>query len=200
MYLGIKLEGWLTILAILVGPLLAFAVQNWRDASREDRSRKRKVFHQLLLTLKVPMAPVHVDALNSIPLEFYSHREVISAWRLYSSHLNNQAMLKNNPRGWGEKKRELIVDLTFEIGKSLGYEHIDKATMLDNLYVPQGYEDREAQFQEIRGTLLQVLRGEHPIPVTMVGAVQVEKPFEPVEEIPPRRQPALPPPPPPNPS
>ena len=69
-------------------------------------------------------------------------------------------------------------------GKSLGYDHIDKATLRDNVYVPQGYEDTEEQFRQIRSTLLQVLRGERPIPATMVGPVQVAQPLPSAEILP----------------
>ncbi len=193
MFLGIKLEGWLTISAIILGPVLAFAVQHWRDIARQTEDRKRKIFHQLLLTLKVPMAPAHVDAINSVPLEFATQPEVIRAWRLYTSHLNNLSMLRNNNLGWGERKYELLIDLAYSMGESLGYDHIDKATLRDNLYVPQGYEDREEQFRQIRASMLQVLRGEHPVPVTMVGPVQVEQPLQAIEEIPIPPQPLLPP-------
>ena len=200
MFLGINLEGWLTIAAIILGPVLAFGIlgpvlafgiQHWRDQLREDRNRKRKIFHQLLLTLKVPMAPAHVDAINSISLEFYSHPEIIRAWRLYTSHLNNAAMLKNNSQRWGEKKFELLVDLVYEMGKVLGYSNIDKATLRDNLYVPQGYEDREQQFSQIRDSLQKVLRGERPVPITMVGPIQVEEPLQAVEELPSLQRPAI---------
>lgn len=184
MWLGIKPEGWLTIAAIVLGPILALMIQQWRDKRREDDKRKRQIFHQLLLTLKVPMAPRHVDAINSIPLEFYSNKEVLEAWRLYTSHLNDHAMLKNNGRSWGEKKFDLLVDLAYKMGKSLGYDHIDKATLKDNIYVPQGYEDQEEQFRLMRDTLLKVLRGQSPVPVTMVGPVQVEEPLQPAAELP----------------
>jgi hypothetical protein len=194
MLFGIKLEGWLTIAAIIVGPVLAFVVQHWRDVRREDRSRKLRIFQQLLLTLRAPMAPAHVDALNSIPLEFYSETATMEAWRLYTSHLSNSAMLKNNNRGWGEKKYELLIDLAYAMGKGLGFAHIDKATLRDNIYVPQGYEDREEQFRQIRESLLQVLRGQHPIPMTMVGSVQVEEPLKPIEELTTSQHPTLPPP------
>lgn len=194
MFLGIKLEGWLTIAAIILGPVLAFGIQHWRDQLREERNRKRKVFHQLLLTLKVPMAPVHVDAINSVPLEFYSHQETIRAWRLYTSHLNNRNMLKNNLQGWVDRKFELLIDLVYEMGKILRFDHIDKATLRDNLYVPQGYEDREEQFRQMREATLQVLRGEHPVPVTMVGPVEVREPLRAVEELAIPQQSALPPP------
>jgi hypothetical protein len=173
-WLGIKLEGWLTIAAIILGPVLAFAIQHLRDEQRDKKNRKIRIFHQLLLTLKVPMAPNHVDALNSIPLEFSKTSSVMQAWREYTSHLNNGSMLRNNPISWGEKKHELLITLAFEISKSLGYEHIDRATLKDNIYVPQGYDDTEEQFRQLRVVLLQVLRGERPIPATMVGPVQIE--------------------------
>lgn len=194
MVFGIKIEGWLTIAAIVIGPLLAFAIQNWRDKRREERDRKRQIFQQLLLTLKVPMAPRHVDAINSVPLEYHAHPATIRAWRLYTSHLNNQAMLKNNSQGWGEKKFELLLDLAYEMGRNLHLDHIDKAMLSDNLYVPQGYEDTEQQFQQIRTTLLQVLAGEHAIPMTMVGPVQVEEPLQALQEIATQKLPVLPPP------
>lgn len=189
MFLGIKLEGWLTIAAVILGPVLALAIQRRLDSLREDDRRRRQIFHQLLLTLKVPMAPRHVDAINSIPLEFYSDKEVIEAWRLYTSHLNDQYLITNNPQRWGERKFELLVDLAHKMGKNLRYNHIDQAMLRDNVYVPKGYDDTEAQFQDLRTSLLQVLKGERPIPVTMLGPVQIEEPMKPVEELPtpPRR-------------
>src|ERR1700728_537601 len=193
MFWGIKPEGWLTIAAIILGPVLAFAIQHWRDVLREDRNRKRQIFHQLLLTMKVPMAPRHVDALNSIPLEFNSSAAVTQAWREYTAHLNNSAMIKGNPVGWGERKFELLITLVYEMGKSLGYDHIDKTTLRTHIYVPEAYEDFEEQLRQIRTKLLQVLGGERPIPMTMVGPVQVEEPLPAVAEIPAAAaQPALP--------
>jgi hypothetical protein len=191
MWLGIKLEAWLTIVAIVVGPLLAFAVQHWRDKRREHWKQKVEVFRQLLLTLKVPMAQRHVDAINSIPLEFHSQSEIISAWRLYTSHLNNGVMLQQEPQRWGEKKLDLLVDLVSKIGDHLGYEHIDEATLRDNLYVPKGYSDVEEQWRQIREAWLQVLSGQRPMPMTMVGSVTVEQPMQLLQELP--LAPALPP-------
>lgn len=190
MFLGIKLEGWLTIIAIVLGPLLAIVVQRWRDSRRERIARQQVIYKQLLLTLKVPMNPRHVDALNSIPLEFYRDSKVMEAWRLYTSHLGDTAMLRNANQRWGEKKFELLVDLAYEIGRMLGYTHIDKATLKDNLYVPQGYADVEEEQRQIRENVLKVLKGGQPIAMTMVGPVEVAEPLSPVEELPAR--PALP--------
>jgi hypothetical protein len=185
----INLEEWLTIGAIILGPVLAFAIQHWRDGLREARKRRLQIFQQLLLTLKVPMAPRHVDALNSVPLDFSSDTKVMQAWRLYTSHLNDGVMLKNNPQRWGERKFELLVDLASEMASNLGYDHIDKASLRDNIYVPQGYADQEEESRQMRAAMLQVLRGDRPIPMTMVGPVQVAEPLRAVEELPLPEQP-----------
>jgi hypothetical protein len=174
---GIKLEGLLTIVAIVLGPILALLVQRLQDNHREAEKRRRQIFHQLLLTLRAPMAPKHVDAINSVPLEFYANKDIIEAWRLYTVHLYDNQFLKSNSARWGEKKFELLIDLAHKMGNSLGYHHIDKATMSNNIYIPQGYENIETQFQELRTILLQVLKGQRPIPVTAVGPVQVEAPL-----------------------
>ncbi len=96
------------------------------------------------------MAPSHVDAINSIPLEFHSHAETMQAWRLYTSHLNNAAMLKADNQRWGEKKFDLLVSLVRNVGGYLGYDHIDEATLRDNMYVPKGYGDQEEEWRQIR--------------------------------------------------
>lgn len=178
MFLGIKLEGWLTILAIIAGPLLAFAVQNWRDGRRERRNRKLDICRKLILTLKVPMNPNHVDALNSIPLEFHSDKKVLDAWRLYVSHLNHRSVPGEDLTSWGEKKFDLLVDLVYEIGQALEYEHLDKALLRDNTYVPKGYGDVEEEWRQIRAAWLQVLNGQRPLVMTVLGTVQVEEPLE----------------------
>jgi hypothetical protein len=196
MFLGIKLEAWLTIIAIIIGPLLAFEVQRERDNRRERRNRRLDIYRRLMMTLKVPLAPSHVDALNLIPLEFDAMkddgRNVLDAWRLYSSHLNNR---QNADQHWVNKKFDLLVDLVYLIGQSLGYKNIDKATIRDNTYLPQGYVDVEQELHQIRKTWLEVLTGQRPITMTMLGPVQVEAPLNLVEEItlPEAPQPALPP-------
>ncbi len=138
------------------------------------------------------MAPSHVDAINSIPMEFHSHPETMKAWRLYTSHLNNAEMLKAEPQRWGEKKFDLLVDLVGKIGGHLGYDHIDEATLRDNMYVPKGYADVEEEWRQIRTAWLQVLNGQCPIAMTVLGPVQVETPMQLVQELPLPAQPAQP--------
>lgn len=186
MFLGMKLEAWLTILAIMVGPLLAFAVQNWRDARRERRGRKLEIFRKLMMTVKVPMNPGHVDAINSIPVEFCDDKAVLDAWRLYASHLNERHPPGYDLKHWADRKFDLLVDLVYLIGQVLGYGGIDKAAIRDNTYVPQGYADVENEWLQIRRAWLDVLNGRRPLPMTMVGPVQVEPMMRALEELPPK--------------
>ena len=128
------------------------------------------------------MAASHVDAINSIQVEFYAtkgpDKKVLDAWRLYSSHLNERLWEAKERNRWGEKKFELLIDLVYLIGQSLGYENIDKAALRDNTYLPQGYVDVEAEWHKIRKAWLELLDGLRPLAMTMVGPVQVEEPIK----------------------
>lgn len=194
MFLGIRLEAWLTIVAIIAGPLLAFEAQRIRDNRREQRVRKLEIFRKLIMTLKVPLAASHVDALNSIHVEFYKDEKVLDAWRLYASHLNQRVPQADGAR-WVERKFDLLVELVYLIGQSLGYTRIDRAALRDNTYVPKGYGDVESEWETIRKAWLDVLNGMRPLSMTMVGPVQVERPMEVPENLPLPQRPsaALPP-------
>lgn len=188
MFLGISLEGWLTIIAIVLGPLLAFEVQRRRDNRRERRNRKLEIYRRLMMTLKAPMAPSHVDAINSIQVEFHTDedadKKVLDAWRLYTSHLNDRRH-RVGPEAvqWQERKFDLLVDLVYLIGQSLGYDRIDKAALRDNTYLPQGFVDVEAEWNQIRKAWLELLDGMRPLAMTMVGPLHVEAPLRPAQEI-----------------
>jgi|SRR6185437_1919123 len=174
MWLGINLEAWLTIVAILISPLLAFEVQRRRDNRREARQAKLLIFNQLLATLKAPLAPVHVDAINRVHVVFYHDKLVIDSWRLYVSHLNQRA---NSVQQWNDKKFDLLVDLIYQIGCVLCYGRIDKATIRDNTYLPQGYADSEEEFRRIRAAVLEVLQGQRPVATTVLGPIRIAEPL-----------------------
>lgn len=183
MFLGIKPEGWLTIIAIVVGPLLAFAVQNWRDNRRERRTRKLDILRKLVMTLKVPLNPNHIDAINSIQVEFHDVKKVMDAFGLYILHVNQRAATGDLGR-WLERKFDLLVDLVYEIAQDLGYSELTKAAIRDHTYVPQGHVDVETEWHNIRKAWLEVLGGKRPLPMTVVGTVEVEQPLPLIDEAP----------------
>jgi hypothetical protein len=61
---------WLTIAAIMLGPILALGAQRVLDSLRETHKRRVGLFFTLLTTRMSPLAPNHVQALNSIDVIF----------------------------------------------------------------------------------------------------------------------------------
>ena len=101
----------------------------------------------------------HVEALNLVETEFSSgnkeDNQVISAWKLYLSHLND----KNYPQvSWGARRADLLVDLLYEMSLALGYGH-EKAAIKAGSYYPQGYGSMEEEQQALRKGLLAVIYG-----------------------------------------
>ena len=77
------LESILTILAVLISPLVAIQVSRWIDSSRDHDSRRVQVYRTLMSTRASGLSPSHVEALNSIDLEFTKKKDkaVNLAWK-----------------------------------------------------------------------------------------------------------------------
>jgi hypothetical protein len=177
MFLGINLEGWLTILAVLLSPLVALEVQRRLEEHRERRNRKLTIFRNLMTTRASRMAALHIEALNSIEVEFYAKsgpdKEVLDAWREYSSHLYQpDNLLGDDLKRWGEKQDDLVVDLLHTMANNLGYD-IDKVTIRKNGYYPKGYIEVENELHALRKVALEVFGGKRPLPMAIVGPVEV---------------------------
>jgi hypothetical protein len=82
-----------------------------------------------------------------------------------------------------QKKFDLLVELIYLMGQSLGYEDIDRSTIRDDNYVPQGYVHVEDQWTRIREAWLEVLDGKRPLSMTMIGPVEVQEPLKLADEI-----------------
>jgi Family of unknown function (DUF6680) len=182
MFLGIRPEGWLTIAAILLSPLIALEVQRRVDEHRQRQKRRLEIFARLMTTRTTQMAPAHVEALNGIEVEFYAKtgpaKKVLDAWRLYVVHLDTPVGEGDAAQRWVEKKTDLLMELLYEMAQCLGYD-IDRASIQKNAYYPKGFQDVELEQHALRKSALQVFSGERPLPLTMVGPVQVEKPLPP---------------------
>lgn len=157
MWLGITLEGWLTLLAILIGPITALALQRRLDDRRAKRDRQLRVFHELMATRTAKLSARHVEALNSIDLEFAKGRDkqVSDAWRLYLDHLNVSHI--EGP-GWLDRANELLTNLLFEMSTFLGFG-FDKVAIKRAVYSPRKHGEIEQEQEEGRKLLLDVLRG-----------------------------------------
>ncbi|WP_373426698.1 DUF6680 family protein [Neorhizobium galegae] len=68
---------WMIILATLAGPILAIQVQKFLERGRENRNRRLQIFRTLMATRAASVSPAHVEALNSIALEFYGRKNLL---------------------------------------------------------------------------------------------------------------------------
>ena len=71
-----------TIVAIILGPIVALWLQRISERRRDQRNRKLVIFKELMATRATRLSPRHVDALNAIEVEFSDGSQGTNAyWR-----------------------------------------------------------------------------------------------------------------------
>lgn len=124
-------ESFLTLVAILVGPLIAVGITLWHDKRKRKRDAKLWVFHTLLANRRSsPPAAEWVSALNQIDVIFYDDPKVLDAWHAYYDELDHQPDQLNLQR-----MQHRHLDLLHEMAACLGYPRI-RQTELDRVYIP----------------------------------------------------------------
>src|SRR4030042_35765 len=164
------ISDWLVIVAILLAPLLALQVQKKLEKSKEDKARKLNLFRTLMTTRAFPLDPRHVEALNTIDVEFYKNQKIVETWKLMLDNYNN---FPKDPSATNfqakldacvEKAKDLLSDLLLEMGRSLGYS-FDKVHLKRAVYSPKGHADMIIDQEIIRKNLVSILSGRRSIPI-----------------------------------
>lgn len=163
----------LTILAIVVGPILAIEVQKLLEKRREALFRKLLIYKTLMATRGTILSPQHVEALNLIDIEFNSRdrkeKKVLDAWRVYRDHLGESRKGDDQPdntevKAWLDRRVELLTRLLSEMGQFLGYD-FDEVQIRKGSYYPTLLGTVEDESHQIRSQFARVLRGEVSIPM-----------------------------------
>jgi hypothetical protein len=153
----------LIIVATALSPLIAVQVTRHLDDRNEARGRKLLVFKTLMATRAYTLSPSHVEALNSIDLEFSQknagEKAVLDVWAQYLDHLGNTAI---DPTIWASRRAELLVDLLFVMGKTLGYD-FNKTQIKNGTYAPGAHGRIENEQELVRQLTLDVLQGKRPL-------------------------------------
>ena len=174
-----------TIIAIILGPILAIQVQKIIERITQKHNEKRRVFMTLLTTRGRTLAPEHVQALNMIHFFFSGKRnkdqEVVEAWDLYRDHLFDRTespkpqangevseadkiVYQNHIRDWLEKADDLLCNLLGKMAKSLRY-HFPDLWLKKGAYTPQSYGEMEENQRTILIGLAEVLLGIRSFPM-----------------------------------
>jgi hypothetical protein len=159
----------ISIAAIVIGPVLALMTQRLLDHVRERGKRKLALFQSLLTSRAMPMSIPHVQALNTIELEFYPRRgkntRGIDAWRIYCNHLNQpQTQDPTLVQAWSDRRQDLIVDLLYEMAQSLGYD-FEKVMIKRDSYYPSGLTNMENEQTALRQAAVKVFEGKDSLRV-----------------------------------
>lgn len=165
-WLGIRLEGWLTIAAVIIGPILALWAQRWSERRREQRTRKLWLFRELMATRTIRLSGRHVEALNLIDLEFdpreKADAKVLNAWKMYLDILSDTPRDDAQRAARFERREECFIDLIWEIGKYLGFS-FDKVAIKRNAYSPIAHGELEDDQRLIRKGIVELLTGKRAL-------------------------------------
>lgn len=148
------LSEWLTMTAIVLGPVLALFAQRLLDWLRERRNQRVQLFLTLMSTRASILAPAHVQALNSIDVVFSRRRDtaIRDAWRALLDHMVTPM---TNP-GWADRVSDLRVVLYQAMGAAVGHNYtVDY--LKRRIYAPIAYAQTEQDWLKVRQTLLKVL-------------------------------------------
>ncbi|MBK5415242.1 DUF6680 family protein [Pseudomonas sp. TH31] len=177
--LNLELKDWATIVAALMGPILAVQAQKLVERFREHRNRKNKVFEQLMATRSARVSPDHVRALNMIDLVFYGEKtvgiqrrskteqSVLNAWKEYLDHLNNK-LGEDQAQLWMTTGDELFTNLLYAMAEDIGFK-FDRVQLKRGSYSPIAHVDFEAEQAELRRATLSLITGKHALKMDVIG-------------------------------
>ncbi|WP_143103459.1 DUF6680 family protein [Albimonas pacifica] len=154
-----------TLIAVLVGPVLAVLVTRLIDQRREVRARRMDVFRTLMRTRKLPVHFDHVGALNLVEVEFADKKQVISAWKDYLKSLSERLASnasEEEHEGLRRRRDSGLTKLIYEISKVLNFK-VEQLDILEGNYMPQVWDDDDWEQRMVRRSLRAVLDGQRPV-------------------------------------
>ncbi|ALI00046.1 hypothetical protein C1Y08_01655 [Pseudomonas sp. FW306-02-F02-AA] len=165
-----------TIVATLLGPILAVQAQKYLERVNESRNQKNWIFSTLMATRAARLSPDHVRALNMIDLAFNGGRsnrrkasetDVLDTWRDYLEHLTS-TVNEDNAERWVEKQQELLILMLSAMATDLNLRY-DRVLLRNGAYIPKGHTDLELDQQKLRHYAIEVLSGQQPISMNVTG-------------------------------
>jgi hypothetical protein len=163
----------LTLVAILLGPILAVQVEKYIERRRQVRARRLHLFHELMATRGSRLSPRHVEALNTIELLFdpkdLEDKKVLDAWKEYLDALNNQPTDSELLKNYYVTRDDLFFELLHVTGVRLGIP-FDKVAIKRNCYTPIAFGEYENDWMVIRKALVKMFTNKsHAVPIRIVG-------------------------------
>ncbi len=96
---------------------------------------------------------------------------MLDVWQQYLDHLGN---LKMDPEASNIRRVDLLVELLYAMGKSVGYD-FNKTQIKNGTYAPTVHCRIEDEQSRIRSMTLELLEGKRPIPMHVTNLPSSEK-------------------------
>jgi hypothetical protein len=155
----------LTLIALVLGPVMAVGIQLWFEKRRESRKRKLFVLDTLMSYRGRLVHTDNVRAMNMIDVVFYDSPSVRTRFKTLLAHLDSDAMkAKPITAETLSRAEDLIVELISEIAKDVGYS-FDHTAIKRQAYRPSAFNDEETYTAEVRVALMGLLQGREGIRV-----------------------------------
>jgi hypothetical protein len=181
---------WLTLLAIIVGPIAAVTVTRVSDRRRENHTRRMDVFKTLMRTRRTPVYPEHVGALNLIELEFAKDPDVMDAWRVLFKHfgtthprrddeaitpaMDNEEKGRRDARFFNrlnDERHSALTRLLHSMAKALRFQ-VEQLEIFEGGYTPQGWYDVEVEQTAVRRFFLDLGMGRRLLPIAVFDYIK----------------------------
>jgi hypothetical protein len=113
---------WITIAAIIIGPLAAVGITLWIEGRRKRQDAKLITLRLLLSSRDFPSDPTYQVAVKLIPVEFNDCSSVLTAHRefLEAANVDTDKMSEEQVRKVGENTSVKLTRLLFEMSKAAG--------------------------------------------------------------------------------
>ncbi len=163
---------WITVTAIIAGPILAVQAQRWLEGFPDKKNRRLWVFKKLMTMRGATVSPGHVEALNAIDLEFAGWGTKNTAVRLrWREYLDQLGSLSQDPEqqqrqleAWAQRNQEHLENLLHDMGVAVGYD-FDIVQIRRGIYTPRGHTNFEIETQAIRRLVIDLLTGNRALPM-----------------------------------
>ena len=156
---------WLTLLAIVLGPLIGIWVTRWIDSAKERKDRRWELFVTLRRTRGLELSPDHVAAINMVPVLFSGDVETMREWEKLMDALNNtgwesqdEAVRKGIAKSAADARHNLIRRIGEVVGAKLPHKEEHRLG-----YAPVAWAQELGEQAAVRRLALEVLSGRSPI-------------------------------------
>jgi hypothetical protein len=170
---GLKIVEWLTIFAILIGPIIAVLTQLAIQKRQRVRDQKLWVYSTLMSYRATWAAADFVRAINFVDVVFFDYKAIRDKRKAIMDHIKATTKPDGTlePVDWN-RAEDLFAELLDLMGKQLGYA-FEHTQIKQTAYYPVAHEKLDRTAIELREKGLAVLEGRTAIKVKMDGQPEV---------------------------